>query len=203
MAVVLPGKFVYLCTPYTDEDATTKALKQLPGAFVAVDKFRGVKPHATMADVQRVFGDRLDGTEHVFTVVRNPYDLLVEWYLREIPRFQLVRLADVLGRTPNLREFIDLWVSEPNGPEPYRRGGRMFYHALECKTVLRWERGVEREVNGLLRKLPQVDQIKMPPRPAEPQRDHWSTYYDRDTYALVNEQFRDDFVAHGYQFHWE
>lgn len=206
MAVVLPGKFIYLATPYTGSMACTRALKKIPGAFVAQDKRRGVGHHARLEDVKRVAADELTGTEAVIVAVRNPYDVFVSWYLRNLTHFQVKHLVKIElngERDPTLREFLELWLEADMFP--YMAEGRVFYHAEDGgrrvrRIVVRHE-NLEASLNAALREI-SAPVVKLGRENATPDKDHWSTYYDDATYAFVNERFQEDFVKFGYSFRW-
>lgn len=203
MAVVLPGKFIFLATPYTGSHAVARALGRLPGAFAAFDKRRGIGHHALLSEVRQVAGARLTGTEAVIVAVRNPYDVLISWYLRNRSHYQVTHRAKQRGRDLTLRDFLELWIEAE--PFPYLVRGRIFYHASEIdkrvpRFVLRHER-LEAALNAALRAV-SVPCVKVGRENATPGKDHWSLYYDDPTYAFVNEKFRDDFVKFGFSFRW-
>ena len=200
MAVALPGKFIYLATMHTGSMAITDVLKQIPGTFVPQNKRKGIGQHATLEQVKQVAGDKLEGGEVVFTFIRNPYDLFVTWYLRQMGKSHMLHLEESLGREPTLLEFLRPWHEV--APWPHMKDGRVFYHAKDAHVSLRYERDLTKEVNSLLRKLPHVPSIEVIPTNVTTNKDHWSTYYDKETYAFVNEAFKQDFVEHGYQFLW-
>ena len=200
MAVVLPGKFIFLATPYTGSSAVTEALKKIPDAFVPQKKQKGIGQFATLEEVQQIAGDKLKGGEVVFAFVRNPYDMFVTWYLRMFGKYQMSKLETTLRREPTLLDFMRLW--HDGQPLPYYREDQIFYQAKDAHVVLRYERGLTKEVNSLMRKLPNVPSVEIGTASVTPDKDHWSTYYDQETYAFVNEAFKADFVAQGYQFLW-
>lgn len=200
MAVVLPGSFIYLATMHTASMATASALKQIDGAFSAYDKRHGIGHHARLEDVKKVCGDRLTGTEVVFTTVRNPYDLLATWFVRNKGHLQMRMLEEIHGEEGTFRQFLELWLAM--NQMPYMLDRRIFYHAEDSHYVLRFE-ALQANLDALMRKIPNA-----PPRVAlqlvneTPGRDHWSTYYDDALYALVNENFKHEFVKFGYPFVW-
>jgi len=200
MAVLLPGKFIFLCTPHTGSMAVAYALKKIPGAINVQDKAWGVGHHATLAQVKEAAADKMSGNERVFAFVRNPYDVIVTWYLRERGRSREKYLVRMLGHRPSLAEFIQAWVESQ--PDVYFHEGRIFYHAEDAGHVLRYERGLEREVNWMLRKLGDVPSVKIPVQNETPAKDHWSTYFDADAYRVTNAAFQHEFVKYGYQFLW-
>ena len=200
MAVVLPGSFIYLATMHTRSLATADALKKIEGAFPGYDKRRGVGHHARLADVKKACGDRLTGTEVVFTTVRNPYDLLASWFVRHGAHYQMRLLEDRLGREGTFREFLEIWLSMDT--LPYMLDKRLFYHADDAQIALRFET-LQAQLDALMRKTPGAPpSVPLPAEDMAEGGDHWSTYYDDALYAFVNEQFKADFVKFGYPFIW-
>ena len=193
MAVILPGKFVYLCTPHTASNATVAALKEIPGVINVKDPRGKVTYHATLEQVRSIRED-LTGTELVFTAVRNPYDVLVSWYLRNRHYHRLKEGIAYL-------DFLQEWLKRDSWPYVY--DGKLFYHAEDARVVMRYELGIEAEVNSVLRKIAGMPQVRLGLENETPEKDHWSTYYDQATYAFVNDTFRDDIVKFGYRFLWE
>lgn len=205
MAVVLPGRFIFLATPYTASQAVVRALKELPGAFAAYDKRRGIGHHARLAQIKEVAKGRLMGNEQVIVAVRNPYDILVSWYLRNLTHLQMLHLCKVKGikGDPSLRDFVELWL-DLDMP-PYLSGKRVFYHASDgghavSRKIVRYE-DLDNNLNAALRAC-NVPHVKVGRENATPGKEHWSSYYDTETYAFVNEHLRDDFVEFGYSFLW-
>lgn len=200
MAVVLPGKFIYLATIHTGDMETVSALKKIDGAFRPYDKRHGIGHHATLDQVKQVCGDQLTGTELIFTGVRNPYDLFVEWMVNSITHMQVRRWEQINKRDITVRDFLEVWL-ELNS-RPHFRKGRVFYQSLDCRAIVHFE-NLQPELEGLLRKMPGVPGSVQFPGAAEVEpRDHWTTYYDDATYAFVNEHFQQEFVKFGYPFVW-
>lgn len=191
MAVVLPGKFVYLATLHTASSAITTALKSLPGAFQPKDPRAGIGRHATLDRIREICGSVLTGTEVVFAAVRNPYDVIVSWYLRNRTHFQVPHGASLL-------QFLRAWVELD--AEPFMRDGRLFYVAADARHVMRYERGIESELNHVLRKIPMMPAVTLTRENVTLGKIHWSTYYDRETYEFVNETFAHDISQYGYCF---
>jgi hypothetical protein len=192
VAVVLPGKFIYLATLHTASSSITDALKTLPGAFQPKDPRAGVGRHASLDQVQHLCGSKLTGTEFVFAAVRHPYDIIVSWYLRNRTHFQIPKGATLL-------EFLRVWVDLD--AEPFMRQHRIFFAAEGAKHVMRYERGIQTELNNVLRKIPLVPEVTLVHENATADKEHWSTYYDEETYAFVNETFASDISRYGYCFH--
>ena len=206
MAIVLPGKFIYLATMATGSERVAAGLKRIEGAFAAYDKRQGIGHHATLDQVRTVCGDQLTKSEVIFTTIRNPYDMLVTWFLRNRDHFQMRRLKETLKREPTFQEFIDVWLQFDAEPKlrcrPYMVEGRIFYQAMTCSQVVRYE-NLQAELDGVMRKIPGVPgSVLLAPEQPDPGRDHWSLYYDDATYAYVNEYFQAEFVQFGYPFLW-
>jgi len=200
MAVVLPGKFIYLATINTASERTAQALKGIDGAFAAYDKRHGIGHHARLKDVKKVCGDRLTGTEVVFTTIRNPYDLLATWFVRNQGHYQMRILEERQGKEGSFRQFLELWLAIDRPPHLLDR--RIFYHADDARVRLRFET-LQTQIDALMRKIPGVPpHVPLGMQKFTEGRDHWSTYYDDPLYAFVNEEFKDDFVKFGYPFIW-
>ncbi len=197
MAILLPGKFIYLCTPCTNSLEVTNALKTIPGAINVQDKAWGVGHHATLQQVKDTEPTKTVGNEKVFAFIRNPYDLIVQWYKLEKDRSNMKALGRSLQRKPSFYDFVVAWAEHEI--DPYIRKGVIFYHANEADIICRYEKGVENEVNSVLRKMGEVPQVQISLN-AEENDDHWSLYYDKKTYEAVNTFFQKDFIKYGYSF---
>ena len=198
MAIVLPGSFIYLAHIHTGSLAVADALKKVDGSFAAYNKRKGIGHQATLEEVKRVCGNKLTGSEKVFTVVRNPYEVLAIMFVHNQNHYQFRYMEARLRRDPTFKEFLELWL-ELNR-QPYMLKGRLFYQ--EAKLHLRYER-LQVELDTLIRRLPNTPG-SLPlelPKP-DPNEDHWTAYYDDATYTYVNEHFKDDIVKFGYPFIW-
>jgi hypothetical protein len=200
MAVVFPGKFIYLATIHTGAMATANALKTIDGAFSAYDKRNGIGHLATLDQVKQVCGDQLTGMELVVGGVRNPYDLFVSWMHHSDQHLQVRRWEQANKQTINVRGFLELWLEMNH--DPYFRDGRVFHQAKDCKKFIHFE-NLQVDINSILRKIPEMpSEARLRGMPEMRPRDHWSTFYDDDTYAFVNEHFQQEFVEFGYPFVW-
>ena len=87
MAVIVPGKFIYLATPHTASIATTLTLHQLDGARTTqlneLKDCDNLLPrnthHATYQIMQTRFPELFQGKEVAITTIRHPCDLIVTW----------------------------------------------------------------------------------------------------------------------------
>lgn len=200
MAVILPGKFIFLATPLTASEATAAALRRFPDAVNGVDKVRDVGHYATLAEVKAAFADRLVGTEAVFTTIRNPYDVCVSWYIREVTRHHR-KHPEKKAIDPGFLGFLRQWTRRDH--PPCIVNGTMFAPAAGCRVILRYER-LQADLDSFLRKLPGVPpSAPLHPTNCSPDKRHWSLYYDEETYSFVNQRFRNDISRFGYQFVWK
>jgi hypothetical protein len=198
MAIVLPGSFIYLAHMHTGSTAVARSLKKIDGAFAAYHKRKGIGHHATLEEVKQVCGDKLTGGEKTFTIVRNPYDVLVAMFVSNQGHYQFRSMEARLRREPTLKEFLEMWL-ELNR-RPYLEDGRLFFH--EAKVYLRYER-LQVELDTLIRRLPDTPgSLPVELEDDTSERDHWTSYYDDATYTYVNEHFKDDIVKFGYPFIW-
>lgn len=203
MAIVLPGSFIFLAHMHTASTTVADALKKIDGAFAAFNKRKGIGHHATLEEVTSVCGDQLQGNEVVFTIVRNPYDVLASMFVRNRDHFQMRHLEEQLGREPTFAEFVGVWA-ELNS-RPYMQDRRLFYH--NAKVYLRYER-LQTELNQLYRRLPNLPasartgSLPLALQNETSDKDHWSTYYNDAAYVVVNDLFRDEIVKFGYPFVW-
>jgi hypothetical protein len=110
MAVILPGKFLYLCNPRTASSATSRTLKEIPGAV------KTAHHHVALEHVEDYDG------EQVVAAVRNPYDALVSWHLR-LPHLSFVEFLRGYDHFPLL-----------GGDPP-----DLFWHCTGDTHVLRYE----------------------------------------------------------------
>lgn len=200
MAVVYPGKFIYLATLNTGSMAIATGLKKIDGAYSAYDKRHGIGHMATLDQVKEVCGDKLTGTEVIFTGVRNPYDLLVSWMFDHPTHMHVRRWEAINKREIDLRGFLEVWLEF--NPFPYFKDGRVFHQTKDCSKVVHYEK-LQAELNSVIRKIPGLPgSVQLPGATEQIPRDHWSTFYDDPTYAFVNEHFQQEFVQFGYPFVW-
>jgi len=174
MAVLLRGKFLYLATPRTGSSATAVALKKLGARSVHGGH------HVGLEDVRPYKG------ELIFTTIRNPYDVLVSWYVR------IHRTNDF---PISLAEFLRTYEHED-----FTRGDppTLFYHCHEGVEVLRWEDGLEASLNVLLKKL-ELEPATLLPENVTPKKKPWREYYDDETLQAVHERFGRDLDTWGYE----
>lgn len=198
MAIVLPGSFIFLAHIHTGSMGVANALKTIEGAFPAYNKRKGIGHHAELEQVKSVCGDKLTGAEKVFTIIRNPYDVLTTMFVNNRSHRQVRALEEQLGREPTFREFVEQWVLL-NRP-PYMKDCRLFYH--DAKVHLRYER-LQIELDTLLRRLPDTPGSLPLEAQGDPEnKDHWTLFYDDATYTYVNEHFQEDIVKFGYPLVW-
>lgn len=172
MAVVLPGKFVYLASTYTASMATARALKNIEGAR------QTWKHHDAWSDVLAQVGPYLDGNELVFSCIRNPYDWMLTAFMRWRTTTKLHDFATFIrrfDRDPFIRDNSIYWQTTP-----------------EQVNVWRYET-VERDLNMLMdvSDLPQIELTRT--NVTNDKQKPWQSYYTDDAIEAMNERFASEF----------
>lgn len=167
MAVVLPGKFLYLANYHVASIATAKALyEQVEGVYrvgphhAPVEGLAKVRQKGTVLPHERLnVCDVVLGSEVTFATVRHPYDWIVSCWLRNGPEM-------------TLSEYIcDLSDTSRGG---YMRGGQVFWH--RPKHLLRWEH-LEGDLGEFLIRLG-VPEVRLPLVNHTPGKGPWREHYD-------------------------
>jgi hypothetical protein len=205
MAVLLPGKFLFLAHPHT---ASNSMMFALTGHFEddAVD----LRPHhLTLRDLRRDHplreklshyrGKRLkdgsirrrltpdeirqkvSGDEHIFSVVRNPYDFLTSCFVRQ----------------KKTAEFVDFVRGFDT--KPYIREGTIHYHADDSHTVLRFE-NLQPELDTLFAKIG-LPQVTLGTHNVADEKNPWESYYTPAAFRVVNDQFGEE-IERFHELRW-
>lgn len=195
MAVVLPGKFIFLAHPHTGSSSMMLALQD------AFPEAMDLRPHhMTLADIHgkpgavrieqiqrqrtRVYDHRrphlgefptsiFKGNEHVFTIIRNPYDFFVSCYVRR-------------SRGHGFEGFVRSYKDDP-----YVRDGRIYYHLDDCHTILRYEH-LQSELNALMHRLG-FPAFELGRHNETKGKKPWETYYTPKAYEATNGRFGAEF----------
>lgn len=181
MAIVLPGKFIYLANHHVASLATAKALdEQIEGTY------RVGPHHAPVSELSKVrvpFGefelqvsDVILGGEITVSTVRDPYDWFVSCWIRRRKS----------GQT--LEDFL-----ENLSGGPYVREGRILGHRSD--ETLRWE-SLEKNLNGFLSRFDHS--VSLPKMNLTPGKKPWETYYSKDAWAIANRRFGREIQRLGY-----
>jgi hypothetical protein len=117
----------------------------------------------------------ITGSEHVFGVVRNPYDFLASCFVRR-------SVNRSMGFVPFVRNYHEA---------PYIEDGRIHYHEKDCHTVLRYER-LQLEMDALMERL-DLPTFELGRHNQTAGKKPWESYYTPEAFAVVNERFGQDF----------
>ena len=199
MAVLYPGKFLYLCTPHTASYSTTAALQAIEGAVVLDHKHVGLREieAGAFTTVKRrregafeiLFqkggkGDRYPlpaslytRKEMVLSTIRNPYDIIATWWA-----------LDRLG----FSTFAG-FISELKDP----RFSELDYLVKQATRVLRYEY-LEKDLNRALADVG-LDPVEIPRSNVTPGKKPWGEYYDWHTLDAVNTRFGRILDEYGYE----
>lgn len=197
MAVVLPGKFIFLAHPHTASSAMVLAFQDVfPEAYdirphhMHLEELKGPngktriqqinkqrarlydhRPHkrSPLQEVPEVF----QGTELVFSVIRNPYDYMASRYAR-------------MEKTEPFAGFVRSYQGKP-----YIEQGKIYYHLPDCQRILRYE-NLQRELNALMAELG-LPEVPLERHNETQGKKAWRTYYSPEAFAAVNERFGEEF----------
>jgi hypothetical protein len=178
VAIVVPGKFVYLATPYTASMATVRELRRIENAIM-------MKPHhSTWPETRAKWDPKLTGDELVFTVVRNPHDWIVTAFLRWKGSLEVTGLA----------EFIRTFDRDP-----FIRDGKIFWQVLD--GVVQWRRHetLQQDLDTILEDagLPKVKLVR---KNVTNGKRYWAEYFNDEARAAMRERFGDEIVKYGYEW---
>lgn len=201
MAILHPGRFLFLCTPHTASVSTTRALADIEGAWELDYKHIGV-PEIRAGDFRKILmrnngksevifkqapgvatesyhlrPDVYTGEEIVFSTVRNPYDLIATWWA-----------LDQYGY-PSLAEFVD-GVNE-------ERFNNLDYLVKQGSRFIRYER-LNEDLDALLNEVG-LEPVTVPRLNQTPSKKPWREYYNADSFAAVNRRFSAYFDLYGYE----
>ena len=174
--MLLRGKVLVLAHPRTASTGLRNALIELGGTQI--------HPHHVGRDDPKVRAVHTD--EPVLTVIRNPYDALVSWWL--------VRTFNRPQPQPNLADFAKSFRDAKGN---FIRDGKILYHTPTADIVVRYE-SLTPDLNLALGQcgvepvtLPWLNQTGGKDKP-------WRDYYDQAAIKAANHRFGDEAVAHGY-----
>lgn len=176
MAVLLPGKFIYLALPHTATRATARVLWEIDGAKTWGHKEIKNNHHVTKKELLEASPDAFMGNEIAVSTVRHPCDLLVTWWLRYL-RYN--------GGGPGLLEFIQFSEKEITRFMPYLRDGKMYW--IDSDEYMRYE-SLQTDLNNLLTRFgfPSVVLRKIN---VTKEKKAWQSYYDDEMPDVVHQRF--------------
>lgn len=160
MAVLVPGKLLFLANPRTASCSTRDTLLQIEGAFQP-----GRTHHSPIEDIEEYNG------ELVVATVRNPYDVLVSWSLH-FPQMEFVEFLETYDHFP----FV-------GGDPP-----DLFWLCTPDTHVMRWET-LQEDFDTVMDRveLPRMKLVRI--NATEHKTKPWREYYDAETIAAANERF--------------
>lgn len=167
MAVIFKGKAVFLEHPRTGSTAVREALKKIGGQPVTRHSY---------VKAQR--------DELTVVVIRNPFDVLVSWWLITGEREGYKTFADFLVRGKD-RSLMTV-------------GGKLFYYTQHANVILRYE-NLAFELGNLLRAL-KLPQVILPQRNKTPRKMPYRSYYIPETISIVEDLYIGELERYGYSF---
>lgn len=186
MAVIYPGKFIFLATPHTASSAVDKALRQGPyekKTYWSVPTKSGFgHHHATLEEAL----DPIHGgvtapadDEVIWSIKRNPYDMAATWWVRyKYPK-----------GPQTLPEFLREW-----NQTPFVVGGRIFWH--DAEEWLLYE-NLPEDLDRLMDRLdlPRIQPVR---QNVTKLKKPFRTYWDDESLGIFNERFGEEIVKMGY-----
>ena len=165
MAVIFRGVAVFLEHPRTGSTALREALKKIGG-----------QPHSRHSFV------KARQNEKTIVTVRNPYDVLVSWWL-------------IIGEREGYKTFAD-FLTRCNDRELMTKDGRLFYY--DGDYTLHYEQ-LDRDVGMVLRTLG-LKQVTLKRRNPTPNKMPYQNYYTPETKAIVERVYGEELARYGYGF---
>jgi len=192
MAVLIPGKLLYLAIPRTASVSTETALLAFDGAI-------RLEKHITYGQVKANPAIPFQGTEVVFATIRNPYDILTTDFYYEEDRFPhfptFIREYEhwpfvVQGKLFWLLDEADKAWNEVGLFEDHYQGEGPSFVVLEYEDL-------DDELNILLRAVG-LPILNLPRKNVSKDKKPWRTYYTEEAIEAVNERFGDEIETWGY-----
>lgn len=186
MALLIPGKLLYLAVPRTASVATESGLLAFDGAERLSEK------HTKLMDV--IKSDLpFTGDEIVCLTIRNPYDILVTDWIYEQNRY------------PHFDEFVEQYEQWP-----FVVDGRIDWlvneametfdlmpEAFAGTEVMRYE-NLGNDLNTILAMV-DLPPIRLVPKNTTKDKKPWRSYYDPTTIEIVNRRFGGTIETWGYK----
>jgi hypothetical protein len=209
VAVLLPGKFIYLAHPHTASSAMVLGLQD---AFE--DAFDLRPHHMTLADVRRE-----PGAVDFEQISRQRTRV---WHHRKELPYHFTRRGVLPEEVPGLITGEETVFSVVRNPydylatcflrhtrgaqmgvflrsfrkDPYLRQGQLWYHRADSDVVLQYER-LEDELAALMERLG-LGPVKLGQHNQTTEKQPWETYYTPEYFGIVNERFGDE-IAEFYE----
>lgn len=172
MAVLVPGKVLFLAHPRTASTAMRNMLEAQGGQVI--------NPHHIGFDEPEV--KKQYHGEPVLVVIRNPYDMLVSWWgVRTWTR----------DRGSTLASFIS-GFNDMKGN--FQRNGKLFYHLPAATIVLRYEE-LDETLKPALTRLG-IKTFDLPHINETAGKGDWRSYYDAAAIENANRRFGDEIAEH-------
>ena len=187
VAVIIPGRMIYLRTPHTASVATENAIvRNVPEAVQVLPG------HAYLDEVirdgcltkdGRLVSSILDGErdEVVVTTVRNPYEMVFSWWIKSTAmRSSLVDFVTTCDDHHHLRD------------------GRLFYRADESHVVLNMDT-LDEDLSSLMRAI-ELPVFDIPVDNVTPKDGHhWREHMSGKVLLVMRDRFGDEIEDYGYE----
>lgn len=164
MAVIFNGKMVFLEHPRTGSTSVRDALKKIGGQpFTRHEYVAAKRGELTVA------------------AVRNPFDVLVSWYL-------------IIGERQGYNTFKDFLLGCHD--QFMTKHGRLFYYHKHVDIFIHYE-NLQAELNGALRRCG-LPSVRLHRYNRTKGKQAYQSYYDDETSEIVRSRFRAELEEYGY-----
>lgn len=121
--------------------------------------------------------------ELAFATVRNPYDVMVTWF---------IQMRSSIRNMPFL-EFVKSYQNKD-----LERDGRLFFTCVDGVEIMKYET-LQADFDAILDRVGiNRTELKLH-NPTGYKKKPWRTYYDPESLAVVNERFGHEFDRYGYE----
>ena len=205
MAILLPGKFLFLAHPHTASSSMVLAFQDIfPNAYdlrphhMTLNDVRGKQGAIRIEQISqqrtRIFhhrGKRLpDGSVRPRSTPEEIRKLVTG---NEV-RFTVIRNPyDYFAS-----RYVRLDKKEPfesfcrgYSASPYIEGGKIYYHLPDSQRILRYE-NLQTELNALMKEL-ELPEVPLGQHNPTQGKKPWESYYSPEAFAFVNERFGEEF----------
>ncbi len=188
MAVLIPGKLLFVAQQHTGSMAVSEALKQRGGLFIAPGHvtYKGIEHGHAWIEVPTAPNKGpnpwtlMDGHETTATTIRNPYDVITTWYVRSKYPESFEKFVAGVGRH---------WRS------PYVNDSEIKWHP-DAQVRLRHET-LEHDFDELLQSR-RIKSVPLMRKNETAGKRPWREYYPERSLETVNDRFYVEFAAMGY-----
>ena len=178
---------------YSNDEFITTPRQDGFHRFGVTNRTYGTEKHSPLSRYESALDDATFCGMYKFSVIRNPWDRVVSTYFsshRKNLEWDRARFVSLVRKIGTLRYYICI----------RRDRGDSHKGALDkdIDCLVRFEH-LESDFRKVCRRLDIPEPESFPVR-NKSERDHYSTYYDRELREMVRAKFSDEIIWGGYEF---